>query len=144
MFSTSMNDFKIEKTLGKGSFGSVYLVTRKEDNQIYALKSVIMEKLNKKEQENSVNEVRILASVNHPNVIGYKEAFWDDQNNTLNIVMEYADDGDLQTKIQKMKKNCGFFDEQLIWSYSIQMIEGLKALHDKKIMHRDLKSANIF
>ena len=144
MFSTSMNDFKIEKVLGKGSFGSVYLVTRKEDQQIYALKSVTMEKLNKKEQQNSVNEVRILASVNHPNVIGYKEAFWDDQNNTLNIVMEYADDGDLQTKIQKMKKNCGFFEEDLIWSYSIQMIEGLKALHDKKIMHRDLKSANIF
>ena len=144
MFSTSMNDFKIEKVLGKGSFGSVYLVTRKEDQKIYALKSVTMEKLNKKEQQNSVNEVRILASVNHPNVIGYKEAFWDDQNNTLNIVMEYADDGDLQTKIQKMKKNCGFFEEDLIWSYSIQMIEGLKALHDKKIMHRDLKSANIF
>ena len=139
-----MNDFKIEKVLGKGSFGSVYLVTRKEDQKIYALKSVIMEKLNKKEQENSVNEVRILASVNHPNVIGYKEAFWDDKNNTLNIVMEYADDGDLQTKIQKMKKNFGFFEENLIWSYAIQMIEGLKALHDKKIMHRDLKSANIF
>ena len=43
-----------------------------------------------------------------------------------------------------MKKNLGFFDEQLIWSFSIQMIEGLKALHDKNIMHRDLKSANIF
>ena len=139
-----MNDFLIEKVLGKGSFGSVYLVRRKEDNKIYALKSVILEKLNKKEQENSVNEVRILASVNHPNVIGYKEAFWDDKIKTLNIVMEYADDGDLQTKISKMRKEGGMFNETIIWSYSIQMIEGLKALHDKKIMHRDLKSANIF
>ena len=139
-----MSDFKIEKVLGRGSFGSVYLVTRKEDNKIYALKTVILEKLSKKEQENSVNEVRILASVNHPNVIGYKEAFWNDKESSLNIVMEYADDGDLQTKIQKMKKEGGMFNENLIWSYSIQMIEGLKALHDKKIMHRDLKSANIF
>ena len=144
MTDSSMNDFKIEKVLGKGSFGSVYLVRRKEDNKIYALKSVILEKLNKKEQQNSVNEVRILASVNHPNVIGYKEAFWDDSQNTLNIVMEFADDGDLQTKITKMRKEGGMFQESLIWSYSIQMIEGLKALHDKKIMHRDLKSANIF
>ena len=144
MTNSSMNDFKIEKVLGKGSFGSVYLVRRIEDNKIYALKSVILEKLNKKEQQNSVNEVRILASVNHPNVIGYKEAFWDDSQNTLNIVMEYADDGDLQTKIAKMRKEGGMFQENLIWSYSIQMIEGLKALHDKKIMHRDLKSANIF
>ena len=139
-----MSDFKIEKVLGRGSFGSVYLVTRKQDQKIYALKTVILEKLSKKEQENSVNEVRILASITHPNVIGYKEAFWNDKESSLNIVMEYADDGDLQTKIHKMKKEGGMFNENLIWSYSIQMIEGLKALHDKKIMHRDLKSANIF
>ena len=147
MHTTSIRDFKKERVLGKGSFGSVYLVRRKQDNKIYALKTVIMEKLNKREQENSVNEVRILASVNHPNVIGYKEAFWDDEGSTgssLNIVMEYADDGDLHSKIEKMKKAGGFFKEPIIWSYAIQMIEGLKALHDKKIMHRDLKSANIF
>ena len=144
MTSTSLDDFKIERVLGKGSFGSVNLVTRKKDNRIYALKSVILEKLSKKQQENSVNEVRILASINHPNVIGYKEAFWDEKSNTLNIVMEYADGGDLQSKINIMKNENGFFNESLIWHYSIQMIQGLKALHDKKIMHRDLKSANIF
>ena len=144
MHTTSIRDFKKEKVLGKGSFGSVYLVRRRQDNKIYALKTVILEKLNKKEQENSVNEVRILASINHPNVIGYKEAFWDDEKSALNIVMEYADDGDLHTKIEKMKKAGGYFKEHIIWSYAIQMIEGLKALHDKKIMHRDLKSANIF
>ena len=143
MHTTSIRDFKKEKVLGKGSFGSVYLVRRKQDNKIYALKTVIMEKLNKREQENSVNEVRILASINHPNVIGYKEAFWDDDGSSLNIVMEYADDGDLHSKIEKMKKAGGFFKEPIIWSYAIQMIEGLKTLHDKKIMHRDLKSANI-
>ena len=144
MHTTSVRDFKKEKILGKGSFGSVYLVRRRQDNKIYALKTVILEKLNKKEQENSVNEVRILASVNHPNVIGYKEAFWDDEKSSLNIVMEYADDGDLHSKIEKMKKEGGCFKEPIIWSYAIQMIEGLKALHDMKIMHRDLKSANIF
>ena len=144
MTSTSLDDFKIEKVLGKGSFGLVYLVTRKKDNKVYALKSVILEKLTEKQQESSVNEVRILASIKHPNVIGYKEAFWDEKTNSLNIVMEYADDGDLQSKINKMKKENGFFNESLIWNYSIQLIQGLKALHDKKIMHRDLKSANIF
>ena len=107
-----LKKYKIIQRIGKGSFGSVYLVTRKEDQKIYALKSVIMEKLNKKEQENSVNEVRILASINHPNVIGYKEAFWDDKTSSLNIVMEYADDGDLQSKIIKMRNENGFFKNQ--------------------------------
>ena len=141
---TTLDDFIIEKVIGKGSFGSVYLVKRKADNKLYALKSVFLEKLNKKEKENSVNEVRLLASVSHPNVIGYKEAFLDDKNNTLNIIMEYADDGDLQTKINQKRKEQKVFNEKIIWLYSIQMIEGLKALHDKKIMHRDLKSANVF
>ena len=118
--STSLDDFKIEKVIGKGSFGFVYLVTRKKDNKIYALKSVILDKLSKKQQESNVNEVRILASVNHPNVIGYKEAFWDEKSSSLNIVMEYADDGDLQTKINKMKDENGLFTEQLIWYYSIK------------------------
>ena len=142
--STSIQDFTIKKTLGRGSFGSVYLVLRKKDQKIYALKTVIFENLNKRDQENSLNEVRILASINHPNVIGYKEAFWDEKGSSLNIVMEYADDGDLESKIVQMRKEGGMFNESLIWSYSIQMIEGLKALHDKKIMHRDIKSANIF
>ena len=141
---TCLDDFNIERVIGKGSFGSVYLVKRKADNKLYALKTVFLEKLNQKEKENSVNEVRLLASVSHPNVIGYKEAFLDDKNNSLNIIMEYADDGDLQTKISKKRKEQKTFNEKLIWLYSIQMIEGLKALHDKKIMHRDLKSANIF
>ena len=141
---TTLEDFKVEKVIGKGSFGSVYLVRRNIDNKLYALKTVYLEKLNKKEQENSVNEVRLLASISHPNVIGYKEAFWDEKTSSLNIIMEYADDGDLQTKINKKRKEQKYFSEKLIWLYSIQMIEGLKALHDKKIMHRDLKSANVF
>ena len=141
---SSMSDFEILKQLGKGAFGSVYLVKRKADNNIYALKSVIMDKLKKKEQENSLNEVRILASIRHPNIIGYKEAFWDENSQSINIVMEYANEGDLQHKIEQYKKENRFFEENIIWSYSIQMVEGLKALHDEKIMHRDLKSANVF
>jgi NIMA (never in mitosis gene a)-related kinase len=51
--------------------------------------------LTEKEKENALNEVRILASINHPNVIGYKEAFIDEPSNCLCLVMEYADNGDL-------------------------------------------------
>ena len=141
---TSLSDFEILKKIGKGSFGSVYLVKRKKDSKIYALKSVILSNLPKNQQESSVNEVRILASVHHQNVISYKEAFWDDNTSSLNIVMEYADDGDLYTKIKKMKEEKIFFEEKTIWDYAIQIIQGLKALHDKNIMHRDLKSENIF
>lgn len=140
----SLKDFELIKELGKGAFGSVCLVKRIEDGNVYAIKRVKISQLNKKEQENALNEVRILASLSHPNIIGYKEAFFDDESKTLNMVMEYANDGDLETKIQKHQKNKTNFSENELWSYLIQMIQGLKSLHDNKIMHRDLKSANVF
>jgi NIMA (never in mitosis gene a)-related kinase len=140
----SMRDFEMMKDLGKGAFGTVHLVRRKADGNIYAMKRVKISQLNPKEQENALNEVRILASITHPNIIGYKEAFFEEDTKTLDIVMEYADDGDLENKIQKHIKNKTNFSENEIWSYMIQMIQGLKALHDNRIMHRDLKSANVF
>ena len=140
----SLKDFKVIKVLGKGAFGRVDLVERREDSKIYAMKCVKISQLNTKEQENALNEVRVLASISHPNIIGYKEAFFEEESRTLNIVMEYADDGDLELKIQGHIKNKTNFPENDIWSYVIQMIDGLKALHDVKTMHRDLKSANVF
>ena len=119
-------------------------MTRKSDGAEYAMKKVKMVKLTSKEKENALNEVRILASVNHPNVIGYKEAFFEDKTNTLCIVMEHADGGDLLQVINQHKKCNTNFTEKQIWHYYVQLVRGLKALHDLKICHRDIKCANVF
>ena len=140
----SINDFEIIKQLGKGAFSTVSLVKRKQDNKIYALKCVEISKLSIHEKQNSLNEVRLLASINHKNIISYKESFYNEKNQTLNIILEYADDGDLQTKIISKKNSESIFEEKTIWSIFIQMVKGLNELHNKKIIHRDLKSANIF
>jgi NIMA (never in mitosis gene a)-related kinase len=105
--------------LGEGSFSEVYQVTRKSDNAVYAMKKVKMQKLSSKEKENALNEVRILASISHPNVIGYKEAFFEDSTNSLCIVMENADGGDILQLITNKKKNNDRFGEKQIWHYFI-------------------------
>ena len=140
----SLNDFEFRENLGKGSFGSVYIVKRKENQKIYAMKRVRLINLGEREKQNSFNEVRLLASFSHPNIIGYKEAFFDEKSSSLNIVMEYADDGDLSSKIKNNLKKRVQFDETTIWSILIQILEGLNYLHKSGIIHRDLKSANIF
>ena len=140
----SLNNFILGKILGKGSYGSVRIVERKEDHKIYALKSVVINVLGEKEKLNSFNEVRLLASLKHQNIIDYKESFFDEKEKTLNIVMEYADDGDLRTKITQILKNNLSFEESTIWNVLIQILEGLNYLHKNNIIHRDLKSANIF
>jgi len=64
--------------LGEGAFSSVYKVKRNSDGLEYALKKVKMGALGEKEKMNALNEVRILASIEHPNVISLKESFFDD------------------------------------------------------------------
>ena len=91
-----------------------------------------------------MNEVRILASIQHPNIIGYKEAFFEEATQSLCIIMEFADGGDLLKLISNHKKRNTQFPEKEAWYYFIQMVRGLKALHDLKICHRDIKCANIF
>ena len=139
-----MEGFEILKKLGDGSYSVVYKVRRKADNNIYALKKVNLQKLKDKEKQNALNEVRILASVKSPFVISYKEAFIEESDKSLCIVMEYADRGDLYQKIVQFKKSNCLIEETDVWRIFIQMTRGLKALHDLQILHRDLKSANIF
>lgn len=73
-----MENFKIIKTLGSGSFSDVYKVLRLSDKKEYAMKKVKFSSLSKKEKQSALNEIRILASVTHKNVVVYKEAFFDE------------------------------------------------------------------
>jgi len=134
-----MNDFQIKSKLGEGAYSVVHKVIRNADNQVYALKKVKLLNLSEKEKLNALNEIRILASIKSKFVASYKEAFFDENEQCLGIVMEYAEKGDLYQKICEYKKSGIYFDESDIWRIFIQMVKGLKALHDLKILHRDLK-----
>ena len=78
-----LNDFQIMQKLGKGAYSSVYLVKRLKDGHVYALKKVKLLSLKEKEKTNALNEIRLLASIRHPNIICYKEAFYEKKNNSL-------------------------------------------------------------
>jgi NIMA (never in mitosis gene a)-related kinase len=78
-----MHDFEVLDSLGKGVYSTVYKVRRLSDYCIYALKKVQLGKLNDKEKQNALNEVRILASINHQNIIQYKEAFIEESTSCL-------------------------------------------------------------
>ena len=141
---SSIMEFTIIKALGEGSFGSVYQVKRKCDNKIYAMKKVKMLSLSTKEKENALNEVRILASLKNTNIISYKNAFYDESSSSLCIIMEFASKGDLLNLINQKKLKREYFDEEKLWRFASDMLKGLKILHDSKILHRDLKGANVF
>lgn len=80
-----------------------------------------MGKLSTKEKENALNEVRILASLAHPTIVCYKEAFFEDCTSSLCLVMEFADDGDLYVKITQHQKANQLMEEKDVWKTLIQM-----------------------
>ena len=81
--------------------------------------------------------------LDHPNIIKFKEVFIANKPiKTLNIVTEYADGGDLSLEIKNQRKE--YFKESQILDYFTQICLAIKHIHGKHIMHRDLKSQNIF
>ena len=139
-----MNNFELISKLGEGSYSTVYKVRRKADLKMYALKKVKLKNLSEKEKQNALNEIRILASIKSDHIIAYKEAFIEEKEKILCLVTEFANKGDLFQKITYFKQMQKSFEEKDILNIFIQILQGLKCLHDHNILHRDLKSANIF
>lgn len=100
---SKISDFKILSRLGEGSFSTVYKVERLTDNKIYAMKKVRMGRLSEREKSNALNEIRILASARCDHIIEYKDSFFDGSSDCLCIIMEFAGEGDLLEKLNKLK-----------------------------------------
>lgn len=94
-----MNEYEVVGELGSGSFGRVVKVRRVKSGEVLAMKQIKMMELNAREKDNALNEVRLLASIDCPNVISYKTAFFEQGANRLCIIMEFADGGDLAVRL---------------------------------------------
>ncbi|XP_068798575.1 serine/threonine-protein kinase Nek1 isoform X17 [Struthio camelus] len=130
---------KVQK-IGEGSFGKAILVKAKENGQQYVIKEINISKMSNKEREESRREVAVLANMKHPNIVLYRESF--EENGCLYIVMDYCEGGDLFKKINAQKGI--LFSEDQILDWFVQICLALKHIHDRKILHRDIKSQNIF
>ncbi|XP_074253087.1 serine/threonine-protein kinase Nek1 isoform X8 [Saimiri boliviensis] len=126
--------------IGEGSFGKAVLVKSTEDGRQYVIKEINISRMSSKEREESRREVAVLANMKHPNIVQYRESF--EENGSLYIVMDYCEGGDLFKRINAQKGV--LFQEDQILDWFVQICLALKHVHDRKILHRDIKSQNIF
>ena len=134
----TVEDFDFIKVIGKGYFGKVSQVRYKEDDNIFALKTLKKNKLKEAKQiQHTKTERKILEFVNHPFIVSLKFAFQSDTK--LYLVMDYYNGGEL---FYHLRKNNRFNEEQAKF-YLAQIILAIEFLHKNKIIYRDIKPENI-
>ncbi|KAF8966314.1 hypothetical protein BDZ97DRAFT_1808980 [Flammula alnicola] len=129
--------FQLGNCIGRGQFGSVYRALNLNTGQMVAVKRIRLEGLKEEEVTTLMREVDLVKSLSHPSIVKYEGMARDDD--TLSIVLEYAENGSLGQTL----KAFGKLNERLVASYVVKILEGLHYLHTSDVVHCDLKAANI-
>lgn len=127
--------------LGSGSFGSAWKVEENGTGVAFAAKLMNTNNMSAKDRGFVANEVRCLASCDHPNIVKHVVSM--DIDGMILIVMEYADGGDLYKQIKARQAGMKYFKEHEILFIFLQLCLALDHIHQKRMMHRDLKTANV-
>eukprot|EP01079_Euglenida_sp_SAG-EU17-18_P011323 gene11323-307_t len=129
--SQGLDDFVPLKVLGKGASGKATLVQSKAGGHKVVLKQVNLRSLGPEDRDAALNEVDVLKSLNHPNIIKYYNCF--EEHTCIHIVMEWADGGDLDKVV---KRSRSLLSEEKILDWFIQIVLALKHMHQRNILHR--------
>ncbi|CAD8139541.1 unnamed protein product [Paramecium pentaurelia] len=135
LFKSLTVHYKLIKYLDSGTFGQISLQSNYISKQLVAIKTLINS--NKSAQQQIENEIKILRTLNHPNILSIQEVFL--TNLTYSIITEFVEGKNLKKLIQEKSE----FQELTILQLLKQLFEGLSYIHKMGIIHRDIKPANI-
>lgn len=134
-----MNKYELVEQIGKGSYGKVSLMRDKKTRELVVVKSIKFKSKDSGSRESAKQEAIVLSQLQHPNIIKYLDSFANSPTEYC-IVQEFADGEDLQKYISSHDQ----LSENQILKIFTQIIFGLNYIHSKNILHRDIKTANIF
>ena len=137
--SRVLNGLQKLNIVGRGAQGMAVLYRRKADQKLVIIKEINTAEMSKDQRTMAINEANVLKILDHPNIIRYMANFEIDKN--IHIMMEYADRGSLHDFIKTQKSDISASEVVRILA---QIVSGLRFMHDKRILHRDLKTQNIF
>ncbi|XP_039333074.2 serine/threonine-protein kinase Nek4 isoform X1 [Saimiri boliviensis] len=129
------------RVVGKGSYGEVTLVKHRRDGKQYVIKKLNLRNASSRERQAAEQEAQLLSQLKHPNIVTYKES-WEGGDGLLYIVMGFCEGGDLYRKLKEQKGQ--LLPENQVVEWFVQIAMALQYLHEKHILHRDLKTQNVF
>ncbi|KAG4989988.1 hypothetical protein JHK85_032971 [Glycine max] len=135
----SVDEFERLNKIDEGTYGVVFRAKDKKTGEIVALKKVKMEKEKEGFPLTSLREINILLSFHHPSIVDVKEVVVGSNLDSIFMVMEYMEH-DLKGLMEGMKQP---FSQSEVKCLMLQLLEGVKYLHDNWVLHRDLKTSNL-
>ena len=138
----SLPNYETVRKLGQGTYGSVFLCRQKSSGRQCVMKRLQLNALNEKERRSAIQEANLLRQLNHPNVVAYVDMHA--TRSKLFIFMQYCDGGDLEQSLHAARKQGRHMSEQQLLDWFVQMSLALQYLHSRRVLHRDLKTANVF
>lgn len=138
----AMDNYERGKRIGRGNYGTVYIAKDRRNGHWYCLKMIMMEASTGEEKDKAKQEVDVLRGLDHPGIVRYHEDFV--HEDSLCVVMHYCEGGDLAQCIKRRAKEQAYFTEHEVLDYFVQIVMALHYVHSKHILHRDLKTQNIF
>ncbi|XP_065097830.1 serine/threonine-protein kinase Nek4 isoform X2 [Paramisgurnus dabryanus] len=136
-----MENYLFVRVVGKGSYGEVNLVRHKSDRKQYVIKKLNLRTSSRRERRAAEQEAKLLSQLKHPNIVNYRES-WEGEDCQLYIVMGFCEGGDLYHRLKQQKGE--LLPERQVVEWFVQIAMALQYLHEKHILHRDLKTQNIF
>mmetsp|Transcript_102845 Transcript_102845/g.300031 ORF Transcript_102845/g.300031 Transcript_102845/m.300031 type:complete len:578 (-) Transcript_102845:88-1821(-) len=136
--------YEVVSHVGRGHSASARVVRELDTSQVFVAKCVSLAALNEHDQDYANQEAFLLQSLRHPFVVAYHDSFLVDGANVLVIVMEYCRGGDMRKLISEMAQSRRHFSEEQVMTWFVQIALALRYIHSEKVLHRDLKTSNIF